>query len=191
YAIEVPEEKYMIIDVGMNVGFASLFFARNPKVEKIFGFEPFKPTYLDAQENFKMNLPFSNKIVAKNFGLGKRNDTYSVAYSNDLKGKNSIFITDHVSKLEKIDVKKANEIIDHLVYNNSSFNFYIKMDCEGAEFDIFDSLKYGKLPEQVKGILLEWHKNSPDQIIGYLKSNGFRIQLRGEGEIGIITAFRS
>ncbi|MES1198160.1 MAG: hypothetical protein ABUL41_02680, partial [Chitinophagaceae bacterium] len=43
-------KKLIAIDIGMNVGFASLFFSANDNIEKVYSFEPFEETYLLALE---------------------------------------------------------------------------------------------------------------------------------------------
>src|SRR6185312_6672086 len=46
YNLIVPtEKKIALIDIGMNVGITSLFYASKPNVEKVFSFEPFVPTF--------------------------------------------------------------------------------------------------------------------------------------------------
>jgi len=43
--ISPTNKKIALIDIGMNVGVTSLFYASQEKVEKVFSFEPFTPTF--------------------------------------------------------------------------------------------------------------------------------------------------
>ncbi|HLY28259.1 MAG TPA: hypothetical protein VKQ72_18070, partial [Aggregatilineales bacterium] len=38
-------EPLVVLDIGMNIGVASLFFAANPNVQTVYGYEPFQQTY--------------------------------------------------------------------------------------------------------------------------------------------------
>lgn len=189
YSIEVPEEAYIVVDVGMNVGFASLFFARCTSVKKIYAYEPFGPTYQNALSNFRLNPRVSKKVVPLNFGLGASDEVLDVPYSRELKGKNSI-INQVGDSVEKVQIRSASSVIRALVQKHASDTFYMKIDCEGAEVEIFQSFANQPFPECIRGVLLEWHKKYPVSIVEYLRQNAFRIQNRGAAGIGIIIAFR-
>lgn len=189
YSIEVPESQYIMIDIGMNVGYASLFFARKPSVCRVFGFEPFKPTFKDALYNFGLNASHAAKITPINVGLGLSNTLLQVPYSHESKGKNSM-LGNGGEVTETVEIRDACEAIESLIVENPGVSFYVKMDCEGSEFDIFRAFYDKAFPAQIRGILLEWHREYPEEIVRYLKLNAFRIQQRGSGKIGIIIAFR-
>ncbi len=187
YSISV-KEKFNVLDIGMNVGFTSLFFANNPRVIKIYGYEPFKPTIIDAQKNFLLNPSLASKISSFNFGLGNEFEKRILHFSSDLKGKNSMYNDEKGN--EEIELRKAREIIDDVISSNPVESYFIKMDCEGAEFEIFENLQHGNIPDQIFGFIIEWHQKSPKPISDILISNNFKVQMRGNDRIGIITAFR-
>ncbi len=187
YAISV-NEKFNVIDIGMNVGYTSLFFANNPSVMKIYGYEPFKPTFIDAQKNILLNTQLSSKIAPFNFGLGNKSEKRILHFSSHLKGKNSI--NNDGNGNEEIELRKAREVIIDLIRRNPLESYFIKMDCEGAEFEIFEDLQQSHIPDQIFGFIIEWHQKSPLPIVDILISNNFKVQLRGNDKIGIITAFR-
>ena len=45
----------VVIDIGMNIGGASLYFLNKPNVIKVYSFEPFPDTFAEAEDNFKLN----------------------------------------------------------------------------------------------------------------------------------------
>lgn len=185
YCVVAPTN-YNVIDIGMNVGYASLFFASSPTVDKVHAFEPFKPTFDDATANFELNPGLKPKISAHNFGWSAGSEQRNLHYSPDLKGKNSI----HDAGAERIQLRDAFEVLGEVVGSNPNAKFFVKMDCEGAEFEIFDSLKKRPLPESVFGFIIEWHVRDPHPIIDVLIANRFKVQLAGSSRIGLITAFR-
>ena len=56
--------KSVLIDIGMNVGLTSLFYANKYNFKQIYAYEPFRPTFDLAHDNFKLNLEISKKIIS-------------------------------------------------------------------------------------------------------------------------------
>jgi len=122
----------VVIDVGANVGMFSIFM--NKKFGcKIIAFEPIKENY----ENFKRNV-LLNGLNPENFEI------YNVA------------VTDKQGEKIKIGIQEWNYGGSSVYYNNNS-NFqicetvnlydyitpeckYLKLDCEGAEYDILPTI---------------------------------------------------
>lgn len=52
YDIHLTDD-YAVLDIGMNVGFVSVFWAGNESVKAVYGFEPFPQTYQQAVKNVK------------------------------------------------------------------------------------------------------------------------------------------
>src|SRR5690606_10345393 len=83
----------VVIDIGMNVGFASLFYSLNKSVSKIYSFEPFLPTYKQALRNIERNKSLSGKIVTHQFGLGRNEENLVVNYAPHQRGRVGIYGT--------------------------------------------------------------------------------------------------
>ena len=62
YNLNITKES-ILIDIGMNRAAASLLFATNENIEKIYAYEPFKPTFEMAKKNLNLNPEFSKKIM--------------------------------------------------------------------------------------------------------------------------------
>lgn len=139
------QKEIVVIDIGMNIGITPLFFAKNSNVSKVYAFEPFTETYNKAVDNFLLNdKSVTDKIIPYNIGLGKENIVkefiYNPEYSagmsvtgdgvNDTNGKN----------VSKIEVSDASSILKQIVDDNQGKLLCLKSDCEGSEYDIFESL---------------------------------------------------
>lgn len=185
----IAEFEFNVIDIGMNVGFASLFFAQNTNIKKIYGFEPFKATYKEAVTNFKLNKEIATKIIPENLGLGSRNCNIKVNYQNSLKGKNNV-APSNIGVLEKVNLKCADDALESILGQDPNMKFLIKMDCEGSEYEIFERYIEKQLPEQLFGFIIEWHFRDPQLIIDILVRDHFKIHKIHNGELGFITAFR-
>ena len=56
------EKKYIMLDIGFNLGFTSLRMSLEENIVKIYAFEPFIPTYTEGMENLRMNPRLAKKI---------------------------------------------------------------------------------------------------------------------------------
>jgi hypothetical protein len=50
-----------------------------------------------------------------------------------------------------------------------------KIDCEGSEYEILDSLAATGQLGQIKIIMMEWHNKGPDALVKHLQDFGFII----------------
>lgn len=67
-------EKYTVLDIGANHGYASLYFAEKPWCENVYAFELVPEIAKYAEDNFKLNKNLKNKMNLFSFGLGKNNE---------------------------------------------------------------------------------------------------------------------
>ena len=110
YAVNFSRDA-VLIDIGLNRGIASLFFATYPNIKKIYAFEPFKPTFELAKKNLELNLQLSEKIHAYNFGLGKAETMLELPYMDTANGSMStthdVWAGEKNAKKETVVIKDA------------------------------------------------------------------------------------
>ena len=158
------------IDIGMNVGFSSLSFAQNPKVYRVYGFEPAKLTYEHALRNFSLNSDLAKKIVPFDFGLSDKDETVEFDFSEEIKGSVGIEGLSHRSDIDQSKVKKlrlnlksASREIEAIFDENPNIDFVLKIDCEGSEYKIVEALSKESVLERASIIMLEWHDPTRQQ----------------------------
>jgi FkbM family methyltransferase len=158
YNIRTPR-RLIFVDVGMNSGFASIFAAAHGNVIKVYGFEPFRTPFQRALANFMLNTAFSTKIEPKNIALSDSNRSIEVLSTSDLtvgtsiKGKTS-------GVAEVITIREAGPELDEIL-SEAAFHqcdVVVKLDCEGSEFAIFESLIEYNLLSRISVFMIEWHK---------------------------------
>ncbi|MCL2799006.1 MAG: FkbM family methyltransferase [Endomicrobia bacterium] len=180
YKINTKDE-CVVIDVGMNKGAASLYFASQPNIKKVFSYEPFKETYESAIRNFELNKELKEKIYPHNFGISDNDADISVNYSSKDQGLNTVTdvnlknLTPNVGNTTKQTVKlaAADKIFSEIINSASKEKIIVKMDCEGSEYKIFDCLDKAGLFPKISYILLEWHFKGENILIETLLKNGF------------------
>ena len=189
------EDEFILFDIGMNVGITSLYFSNNKKCSSIFAFEPFSKTREFAKENFSLNHT-SSKINVYDFGLGYPERTIKVNYNEEFKGSVGINGVAEYINVEDKDVFEleirdvAENILQNSIDNNK--NIILKIDCEGAEYEIINRLKAQNVLSKISCLMIEWHVNGPNQIVDTLLSENFKIFSFNENSktIGMIYAVK-
>ncbi|WP_281336373.1 FkbM family methyltransferase [Flavobacterium eburneipallidum] len=192
------DSNVVVFDIGMNIGISSLFFALNEKVSKIYSFEPVVSTYNQAVYNLELNAGYSNKIEAFNFGLGGSTRTEKVLYNPQAKGNCGIRLDkSHVidkenSKEIEINIKNIGDVLPDLVAKHSGNKLVLKIDCEGAEYEILQKMSEINLLNDIDVLLIEWHDKGAKILEDILKANSFWVVSRHLTSIsGMIYAFKN
>lgn len=184
----------VVVDMGMNVGLASLFFASHPQVELVFAYEPFLPTVKMAKNNFALNPKLGEKIKAHSYGLGNKNELIKVKYDSSNSGINSTLIeSPKVSGgvEEDLEIRQAFGELQKLIEEHPGKEFVVKIDTEGAEYAIFDSIFSAELNKSIVGFFIEWHFKGPTLLESQLLKEGFKIiSFNLAKDVGLIYAFR-
>ena len=184
----------IVIDIGANIGLASLFFAARKNVIKVIGYEPLRSTYQKALHNIFLNkTEIKDKIEICNFALSNVNDEKIAYYTS--KNARTVFSicadqNDFNGKKEKIYVRDTAEILLPLFQKYHNKRIIVKMDCEGSEYEIFESMMRADIVRNVDVFMIEFHFQDKGIIEEYLNKNGFEyIKTNTADYIGFIYAF--
>jgi FkbM family methyltransferase len=193
-------KKCTVIDIGANVGIASLFFSTLKHVSNIYAFEPVQETFAQAQLNFELNQKICKVERNNNFGLGNSNKIENFIYNRSSKGNTGIrgklsssyFNSTNLNTARiSVNIKNAQIEIKKLIEINRNNLIVVKIDCEGAEFEIFQNLDESKTLSEIDIIFIEWHDKGPQEIEKCLERNGFNFFSRNLTTIsGIIYAYK-
>ena len=131
-----PEElkPKVIFDIGGNIGITSVYLASLFPEAQIYTFEPLKENF----EILKKNTSQFNNIEVFNFGLGAKNGSFKVYLSNNPENFGGVSLyPDPIGNIpESSDVCKVKNINDIVKKHNIEIIDLIKIDTEGAEYDI-------------------------------------------------------
>jgi len=167
-------EKYVVIDIGSNIGITSLYLAAKPEITHVYGFEPFIETYRQGLNNLEKNPALQSKITMFHCGLSDRNETKTIHYNTSLPGSMST-VKDRFPEsgmAEEITLRRASETLQP-IFDQHPESIMLKMDCEGGENEILPDLLSGGLLRRIKIIIMEWHFEKPDKWVKMLNENGF------------------
>ena len=185
YDFTTPHKSITVLDIGMNIGTASIFFASKEGVNRVYGFEPFPATFERAMENFAFNGLPEDKVFPHLFGAGKENGTIEADYDGCRKGhmstsgKNESFPGSEKVTVEIVDIA---EIFTAVINRHPEDRYVFKIDCEGGEYDILERLDETGLLKKVHILILEWHKFGDRDVTHLervLERNGFIYHVTG------------
>jgi FkbM family methyltransferase len=171
-----------VIDIGMNIGLASLFFATKSFVKEVHSYEPFKRTYDRALANISLNPSLSAKISPNNCGLADFDDMRTVFIPDNDDDSGYLPIRGVKSGEQvQISVRNAAPVLAPIVESAISRGLKViaKLDCEGSEFAIFDILESTGILGKISAFMVEWHKGIGEKtqkdLIEPLLKHGFMI----------------
>lgn len=181
------EENDIVVDIGFNFGlFSVLSLNKNP--QRIIGFEPNKRLVSIFRDNFK-----SDKIEVIQAAVSNQNGT-TIFYENSDTGMSTIINNITKSDINDEYVVDTINFNDFIIKNNINRIDYLKVDCEGAEYDIFQSISNEYLSNNIKKIALEFHHNLQDikvqTLIDKLQSCKFTLKIISDenSSLGLIYA---
>jgi FkbM family methyltransferase len=154
-----------VIDIGMNIGLVSLRLAKNPVVNEVHAFEPFRGTYERALANIGLNSDVSDKIFTYNFGLSGKDEELTVLIRDETDSGAFSIRGDRTGSPKKIAVRNAASALEPIIRSAKKrrLDIIAKIDCEGSEFRIFEQLDAHKLLPDITAFMVEWHRGSSGQ----------------------------
>jgi FkbM family methyltransferase len=148
-------ENPVIVDIGANVGIVSFYFAKKYPNAKIFAYEPHPLNFQNLVKGIEVNnitniYPFNLAVFSES-----DMDVKIFLHENNTSAS-SVFR--FLSSDPFVEVKTIS-LEDIIKQNNISYIDFLKIDCEGAEFDILentDMFYHENIP--IKNMFIEFHR---------------------------------
>ncbi len=170
----------IILDVGAHIGFFTLLAAKLALKGKVYAFEPSPENFKLFQEN--VNLNNLNNVVLINKAMAEKSGMREFALSPDDPAGHAIPYEKTTRKIINIPTISLDDFIKE---NNIKKIDFLKMDCEGAEYEIFYNSSKETL-NKVKKISMEYHdvdlERTVNHIKDFLKKSGFNVLFKTVGD---------
>ena len=138
----------IIIDVGGHIGLFAIFSSQFCKSGKIYCFEPIKENFDMLKANIELN--HITNIVPNNVAVSKDDGKVTI-YLNEDEAGHSMYVTGTKSvQVESISLQTIFNL-----HNIGSCDF-LKVDCEGEEYAIMESLPSAYY-DKIKKMCIEYH----------------------------------
>jgi FkbM family methyltransferase len=196
YALGYPGRS-IVIDIGANIGASALYFASKTWAQRVYAFEPLKPTAQVAKANFARNPSIQEKITLFEYGLSSQDETLTVEYSPEWKGKSGPqslpkdLPRSVESWKEQIQLRGVSQVFPEILGSAGDCAVILKMDCEGGEWKILPELARSGLLKRIHFMVFEWHERTPEPLEKLLIENNFSVVRRTDlinAPIGLIYA---
>lgn len=130
-------------DVGANVGYHSLVANQVIKSGKIYAFEPMPAVRAILEKHISINRKYIRNDNITMLPIAVSNEEKQVEFSNDITHRdgNTYINESYVFKGTKNKIKVKCESIDGLIKQGYKKPGIIKIDVEGAEYDVLQGAK--------------------------------------------------
>ena len=182
------KENDTIIDIGGHIGLFVLFCKQFCHKGKIYCFEPVLDNYRIFLDNVKLNN-FKN-VFPFNIAVSKQNGNIPLYLNDDASG-HSIFLKNSNSiQVDSITLQKIFDL------NNIKKCNLLKLDCEGSEYEIIDSLPNSYF-SMIDKMIIEYHfaEKYPKlltNLIKKLERTSFSVDIKKlSDDMGLIFAIKT
>lgn len=172
------KEDSIVVDVGANIGVFSLYAALSG-AKKVYAFEPSKEAFEILCKNIELNN-FTDVIIPVNKAVSNIDDLI-IQFPCSSSPYNSIGSCGSNNDLVYSEIQTVT--IDSFIDRNGDINRIdlLKLDCEGAEFDILPSISEVAF-EKISAIRMECH-GEPRELIELLNRKDYMVDLNKENII--------
>lgn len=171
FALQHLQPGSVVIDIGAQIGVFSVYVARRgPAGIRVHSFEPMGANHSLLQTNLKLNG--ITNVTAHNAAVTAVPGTFKLYLSAENTGMHSLY--GGGDRFEEVEGRGFNELFDSLKIDHCDV---LKMDCEGAEYDIFKNARADVL-KRIGAIIMEYHDEArlPELRAG-LETAGFQVRV--------------
>lgn len=179
YAVGEPDAPAggVIVDIGAHVGVFTAWAATHYKGLRVVALEPSSRMCAALRENVAASR--LHDVTAVQAACGARAGQATL-YSRGAEGMNSLYKTDNYGSafrsLETVQVVTLDEVFSRFAIERCAL---LKLDCEGAEYDILFNAAGGTLA-RIDRIAMEYHvglaPGCPQALQDFLEGRGFTVR---------------
>jgi FkbM family methyltransferase len=128
----------VVLDIGAWSGVLSFYAANN--ASRVYALDPDPICFKELIINIKLNPIFKDKVLAYNIGISNAKEIVQLS-ARETYGNSSSSILERKRDKEHSKMVKTVTLLDFIQEENVNSIDFIKMDVEGAEFQILPTIK--------------------------------------------------
>jgi len=168
YKFAPSQEKLKIIDCGANIGLSVIYLKKLFPNASITAIEPDKKVFSQLEKNLE-NFKFSN-VELLNVAAWTNNVPISFESDGGLGGK----ISDKETNSTLVQTVRLKNLLQEKI-------FFLKMDIEGAEYEVLKDIK--EELKNVENLFIEFHNDFEEQntlaeILTWIDEAGFKYYIK-------------
>jgi FkbM family methyltransferase len=181
YKFEAETDAPVILDCGANIGMATLFFKRIYPKACISSFEADPATASVLRQNVEQN--HLQDVMVHNLMLCNTEGDHPFYTGADEAGILSMSANPNRTSNHREIIVKAGKLSSYI---NGPIDF-LKLDVEGAEWDVMTDLKSSGKLSLIRSMVIEYHHKIGGQasclarFLGLLEEEGFEYQIAAAG----------
>lgn len=140
-----------VVDIGAHIGTFSVFASTFAHDGTVYALEPLPENFEILKENIKLNS--IKNIIPTNIAITGKKEKRTLAIINTSPGVGTLL---NQANAEKKITVSAMSLNDFMRINNISKIDFLKIDCEGSEYEILFSCNYNTL-KRINKISMEYH----------------------------------
>ena len=169
-----------VVDIGANNGMFSIYAGHKAKRGRVYAFEPEETNFNKLMRNIQINK--MRNIIPDQKAVSDDDGIKDFFIFDSSLGGNSFF-NEKIDEGKGIARKSLVETVSfkNLMIENVHHIDFLKMDCEGAEYEILFSM--GNLLKRISKMALEVHNLDKERnmlkMITFLRDSGYCVKRRG------------
>lgn len=164
----------IVLDVGAHVGTFAVRAAHESPRGHVYAFEPTSENSALLRENIARNRLTNLTVVQA--AVGAKPGRATIALDDANTGMHSLYASTSGKRAEEVEVVTLDDVIDERKLHRVDL---LKLDCEGAEYDIILGASRTTLA-LIQRLAVEYHAfegaPGPEAIESRLKAEGFRVR---------------
>lgn len=176
---------YTVIDIGANIGVFSIYCK---DAKKVYAFEPVSENVKILKENLSKNSIKNVEVIDK--AVSSKNSSRKIYITEDMGSHTLIKNFQNPKEMRMVRTTSLENFIKKNKINKVDF---LKIDCEGSEFEILYSLSK-EIFKRIDRISMEVHKFGKEadynKLADFLRKMGFKIKKTKEGIYSMIYAIK-
>lgn len=165
-----------VIDIGANIGVFAIYAATTAPGTRVYAYEPMPSTFQLMVENIRRN-DLEERIIPAQLGVTAGKERRRL-YAGTESQFSSIYPTGDPRTYVDVDCVSLADILEENSIHECDL---LKLDCEGAEFEILYNTPSEYL-SRIKAIRMEYHNDaaggerSLKPLLAFLRSHGFGVR---------------